>query len=408
VAESDCNAYLAGYAKPGGLAEVGFEPNNPAGRTFTTGLTKAQVTALLTPGTSTYQAWHEQLGAVAAGLSRLGSHGITVVFRPLGEMNQAGRSWYWWNGGGWTAAGFVKLWRDMFKTVTSQLTRHNVLWDWSVSQDGNASPGGYYPGAGYADITSLDVVAKPGDDYPAAPVSRYQSVLKPGKPFGFSAVGKQPGLAANFAAWPARIRDSYPRASFLVTRNSDSGPLGRGSAGARALMNAPGAVNLGYPQAVAGFEGGSTDDWAVSATQPGAVGGPWSTRKTASTEWAAKGDYALKADVRQLGPGQEVTLHTAVPLDLAGREKLTATVNTATYNEPATGLSARLYLRDGKSGTYRPGPLVPVSRTADGTKLTLKLAGLSGLGDVTSLGVAFTSAGATVTGSVYVDDVAVS
>jgi hypothetical protein len=408
VAESDCNAYLAGYAKQGGLAEVGYQPNSPAGGAFTKGLTKAQVTALLTPGTAAYRNWHKQLDEVTAGLSKLGSHGTTVIFRPLGEMNQAGQSWYWWNGGGWTAADFVKLWRNMFTSVTSQLKHHNVLWDWSVNQDGNASPGSYYPGAAYTDITSLDVFTKPGDGYPAAPVTRYQSALEPGKPFGFSEVGKEPGLAVDFSPWPARIRASYPRTSFLMTWNGSSGPLGQGSTGATAMMNAPGALNLGYPQVIAGFEGGSTDDWAGRATQPGGTAGPWSTRKTADSEWAGQGDYALKADVRQLGPGQQVTLRTTAPLGLTGRKEVTAVVNTATYNVPVTGLSARLYLRDGAAGAYHPGPLVPVSRTADGTKLTLKLAGLSGLGDVIQLGVAFTSADATVTGSVYVDNVVIS
>lgn len=408
VAESDCNAYLAGYTPAGGLTEVGYEPNNPAGGAFTKGLTKAQVTALLTPGTAAYRAWHKQLGEVTAGLNRLGSHGITVLFRPLGEMNQAGQSWYWWNGGGWTGADFVKLWRDMFTTVTRQLKRHNVLWDWSVNQDGNASPDTYYPGAGYTDVTSLDVFTKPGDDYPAAPVTRYESVQKPGKPFGFSEVGKEPGQTVDFSGWPAKVRSDYPRTSFFLTWNGESGPLGQGSSGARALLTAPGAVNRGYPQVIAGFEGGSTDDWAGSSTAPDGTDGPWSTRKTADSEWAATGDYALKADVQQLGPGQQVTLRSTAPMDLTGRKQVTAVVNTATYNAPVTGLSARLYLRDGPAGKYHRGPAVPVSRTADGTKLTLKLAGLSGLGHVTQLGVAFTAPSATVTGSVYVDNVAIS
>jgi Glycosyl hydrolase family 26 len=408
VAEGDCNAYLAGYAQQGGLAEVGYQPNSPAGGGFTTGLTKAQVTELLTPGTAAYRNWHKQLDEVAAGLNRLGSRGTTVIFRPLGEMNQAGQSWYWWNGGGWTAADFVQLWRDMFTSVTGKLKHHNVLWDWSVNQDGNASPGAYYPGAGYTDITSLDVFTRPGDGYPAAPVTRYQSVLEPGKPFGFSEVGKDPGLAFDFAARPAKLRDDYPRTSFFLTWNGESGPLGQGSSGARALMNAPGAVNLGYPQAIAGFEGGSTDDWTSSTNQQGATAGPWSTRKTAGSEWAAQGDYALKADVRQLGRGQQVTLHLTAPLDLTGRKQVTAVVNTATYNVPATGLSARLYLRDGRSGTYHPGPSAAVSRTAKGTRLTLSVAGLKGLGDVTSLGVVFTSTSAAASGSVYLDNVVIS
>ncbi len=408
VAESDCDGYLVGYHKQGGVTEVGFHPNNPTGGKYGAGLTKTQVTALLKRGTTTYVNWHNQLNQVAAGLNLLGSRGVTVIFRPLVEMNQSGGSWFWWNGGGWTAARYVAVWRDMFKSVTAKLKHHNVLWDWSPDQDGNTGPAAYYPGAAYVDITGLDVYARKARRYPVAPVTDYKSVLKPGKPFGFNEVGKNEGLAHDFSAWPAKIRSTYTRASFFLSWNSIYGPLTKGSSGARKMMNAPGDVNLGYPLLVAGFEGGSTDDWAGSTSQPQAMNGPWSTSKTDGADWAAQGASALKADIKHLGQGQQVILRDAVGLDLTGRKKLTAVVNVASWNAPATGMTARLYLRTGAAGTYHPGPAVPVSYTAKGTALSLSLPGIAGLGNVTKIGVTFTSAKGAATGSVYLDDVVVS
>lgn len=156
VSESNCDSYLLGYVRQGGVTEVGFHPGNPAGGRYAAGMSTSQVRALLKHGTASYVSWHNQLNQVAAGLNRLGSHGVTVIFRPLTEMNVTGRGWSWWNGGGWTAASYVALWRDMFKSVTCKLKYHNVLWDWSPGQ-GASAPARYYPGPGYVDITGLDV-----------------------------------------------------------------------------------------------------------------------------------------------------------------------------------------------------------------------------------------------------------
>jgi hypothetical protein len=70
-------------------------------------------------------------------------------------------------------------------------------------------------------------------------------------------------------------------------------------------------------------------------------------------------------------------------------------------------MTAVLYIRTGTANTWYSGPTVPISYGAAGTTLTLNLASIPNLNDVTEIGVDFVPAAGTATGSIYVDNVTV-
>jgi len=412
VDSGSCDSYLEGYWGRGGVVEVGFHPNNPVqGGGYATGLTAAQVTELRTSGTAAYANWQQQLTAVATALNQLGAAGVTVIFRPLMEMNETGSGWFWWNGSGWTGNDYAAVWQQMYATITSKLTYHNVLWDWSPDQDG-ADPAAYYPGAAYVDITGLDVYALSASGYPTESISNYAKVLEPGKPFGFNEIGMQGSFSYDFSRWPAAIASTYPKASFFLSWNGSNGLLGTNGSyqntGGRALMNASQDVNLTGSHLIAGFEGGSTGGWGDWTSQSGAMSSAWSVSDADGTDRASQGQYALKANITSLNPGQQAIFNDyGFYQDLAGKTELSATVNVASWNQPATGMTAQLYVRTGSSATWYSGPVVPVTNSAAGTTLTMSLSGIPNLDDVTEIGVVFVPTTTAASGALYVDNVTI-
>jgi mannan endo-1,4-beta-mannosidase len=418
VDASGCDGYLDSYWQAGGLVEVGFHANNPTGGGYSTGLTASQIATLTESGNQVYANWHEQLDEVAAGLNQLGADGVVVIFRPLMEMNATGTGWFWWNGGGWTGPEYVTVWRDMYDTIEGQLTYHNVLWDWSPDESGvnpTAAGDSYYPGASYVDVTGLDVYQSP-----TTKISYYSDALEPGKPFGFNEIGYQPPPAGSFSAWPSTITSTYPKASFFLSWNGEYGPTQTGTcetgssyapvnSGAQALMNASPEVNLAGSQLLAGFEDASTDGWGGWTSQSGALAGPWSISSADGSDWAVDGQYALKANITSLGVGQQAILNDyGAYLNLANDTSLSAIVNVASWNSPAAGMTAELYVRTGPDNTWYSGPTVPVSYSASGTTVTMSLAGIPNLDDVMELGVDFVPTTGATSGSVYVDHVTVT
>jgi mannan endo-1,4-beta-mannosidase len=409
VITPSCDAYLEGYWSQGGLVEVGWHPNNPAGGAWDTPLKASQISDLTNSSTATYANWHDQLAQVAAAVNQLGAAGVVAIFRPLMEMNGGG--YFWWNGGGWTGPAFVTVWQDMYKYITARLTYHNVLWDWSPDQAGanpTASGHSYYPGAGYVDITGLDVYAAndTNHNYPTASISNYANTLETGKPFAFNEIGTQKTTTSDFSAWPTAIKNCYPKASFFLGWSGDDGPLGQYSTGVRALMNDSSDINLSATHPLAGFEGGRTDGWGGWTSQSGALAGPWSISSADGSDWASQGQYALKGNITNLGQGQQAILNDyGADVDLTGQTELSATVNIAPWTSPATGMTAALYIRTGPANAWFSGPVVPISYSPAGTTLILNLANIPNLNQVNEIGVDFVPSTAGTTGSIYVDNV---
>jgi mannan endo-1,4-beta-mannosidase len=181
-----------------------------------------------------------------------------------------------------------------------------------------------------------------------------------------------------------------------------------GSSGATAIY--VDNVRVAGPELLAGFDN-STDGWTGSVwpteSGTGIAGGPW-----AVTEWSSQTDgYSLKANAT-LDESQSGILSSSpsTPYDFTDRTQLTAVACVAAWTSSTAGMTAKLYVEAGPDSTWYDDGAVAVTdcTSGTGTTLTLNLAALPNMNDVTQIGVDFIpttgSSGAT---AIYVDDVTV-
>lgn len=145
-------------------------------------LNDGQWSELLRNGSALNQAWKNRLNEVVPHLRRLRDAGVEVLWRPLHEMNEG---WSWWGGRGAQTRQLYQLTHDYLSG--QGLT--NLIWVWNVKDVDMAGIGGYWPGAAYADVASLDVWAK---QTPSR--SDYDAMLNVagGKPIALAEVGRVP------------------------------------------------------------------------------------------------------------------------------------------------------------------------------------------------------------------------
>jgi mannan endo-1,4-beta-mannosidase len=151
-------------------------------------LTDYEFRQLLTPGTSLYNHWCEQVDIVAGFLRQLRDAHVPVLFRPFHEVNG---NWFWWGYRPGPDGGSQALYRQLYHRFVDVHHLDNLVWVWNVNAPGgNAGPSAdYYPGAKYADIVSMDIYGEFKQDY-------YDSMLKlaDGKPIALAEVGEVPSL----------------------------------------------------------------------------------------------------------------------------------------------------------------------------------------------------------------------
>lgn len=154
------NAPLIDHWQKGGLVTVMYSARNPwTGKLANDRSTLGALSELLTPGTAAQAHWLQQLDSVAEGLKELQAAGVTVLFRPLHEMNGA---WFWWGNNpnrSTHAADLVALWRHMHDYFSRIHGLDNLLWVYNVSpRSGSAMADelALYPGDAYVDVTSFD------------------------------------------------------------------------------------------------------------------------------------------------------------------------------------------------------------------------------------------------------------
>jgi mannan endo-1,4-beta-mannosidase len=118
--------------------------------------------------TDTGKRWRLFLDRIAQGLDDLQKAGVTVLYRPLHEMNG---DWFYWCNQVQSIFLFLvincflciqdpetfkNVWKDMFNYFTNTKNLHNIIWVFSPDQS-RANPSRYYPGDAYVDIVALDV-----------------------------------------------------------------------------------------------------------------------------------------------------------------------------------------------------------------------------------------------------------
>ncbi|MEK0317614.1 glycosyl hydrolase [Cohnella sp. 56] len=390
-----CNSDLKTYFNNGGLVTVNVHypsPGSATGGNLNTKLTNFG--DLLNESTATGARWKAYLDKTAAGLQDLKNAGVTVIFRPLHEMNG---DWFWW--GNQDAATYKNVWINMYNYFTNTKGLNNLIWVYAPDASrGNRTS--YYPGSSYVDIVGLDAYS----DNPST-VAGYSELVALGKPFAFSEIGPSTtGASFDYTKWSSAIKNNFPATVYFFAWNDGWSPAN--NANAYAFMNDSAIVNRaginlsaitesgGSASLLYGFEN-SSNGWAAS----GVSGGPW-----AVTEWAASGSYSLKADIN-LGGGS-ATLYKLAAHNLSGKSALKATVKHASWGSQGSGMRAKLYVKTGASYTWYDGGTIPIS--TGNTVLTLNLSGIANPGDVRELGVQFvTASNSSGQSAVYIDNVTI-
>jgi mannan endo-1,4-beta-mannosidase len=163
-------------------------------------LSDAEWQQLLTPGTPLYNRWCDQVDVVAEYLRQLRDAHVPVLFRAYHEMNG---NWFWW-GGRPGKDGSAALYRQIYDRFVNVHHLDNLVWVWNVNAPGgSAGPvEGYFPGAEYADLVTMDIYGEFKQDY-------YESMLAlaAGKPIALAEVGKLPSPA---------VLEQQPRWSYFM------------------------------------------------------------------------------------------------------------------------------------------------------------------------------------------------
>ncbi|MFM7173945.1 MAG: glycosyl hydrolase, partial [Caldilinea sp.] len=235
----------------GGLVTLSWSSPNPwtGGDAWDT--RSADLTELLDPSTTAYQAWRTQLDAIADALADLRDAGVVVLWRPLHEMSG---DWFWWGTSAHPGnpAPYQALWRQMFDYFTDTRGLDNLLWVYSATGD---EPGGtipaadfYYPGNAYVDVVGQSVYSGSLDQFH---IYSYDRLLTLGKPVALAEFG--PGLTwmepqdgdYDYLILLDRLRNRYPQTVYWLSWNDwveDSVPVYISivkNLNAAALMNDP-------------------------------------------------------------------------------------------------------------------------------------------------------------------------
>lgn len=201
-------------------------------------LSDGQWSELLRDGSSLNQAWKNRLDEVVPHLRRLRDAGVEVLWRPLHEMNEG---WSWWGGRGAQT-------RQLYQLTHDHLTGQglsNLVWVWNVKDVDMGGIGGYWPGASFVDVASLDVWVKQTPSQ-----SDYDAMLNVagGKPIALAEVGRVPSpevLAAQprwawFMTWAEWLVDPAYNDNASVQRTYwDGRVLNRGELGDNLARNRP-------------------------------------------------------------------------------------------------------------------------------------------------------------------------
>ena len=120
---------------------------------------------LLTEGTEYNKLWKEELTTDARFLKALGDNGVTVIWRPLHEMNG---DWFWFcttqHGYTLDSSYLKRMWIYMYDYYVNELGLTNLIWHFGPNTSTNVndtpgiamSPWYCYPGDEYVDMVGVD------------------------------------------------------------------------------------------------------------------------------------------------------------------------------------------------------------------------------------------------------------
>jgi mannan endo-1,4-beta-mannosidase len=239
---SDQLPYWVGHWNKGGLLSLFFAASNPETGTRYFNLGMNDFSAVITPGTSSYNNYRASMDAVAAELQLLEDRDIPVLFRVFPEMNGG---WFWW--GGRDPNEFKTLWIQTFNYFTYTKGLDNLLWVYAPNLHRDSdSMMKYYPGDQYVDIVGADFYAYGlSQDF----VDSYNALLNTGKPFALTEYGYDAGCAIpyDFNDFRTNIKLYYPQTAYVIFWNSGCSPASSMNSGTYELLNDPWMANAPLP-----------------------------------------------------------------------------------------------------------------------------------------------------------------
>lgn len=133
---------------PGDWLETRTPLNNPDGKANYVNLSE-----LLTPGHAMNTIWRARLDSIAESLAELQTAKVPVLWRPMQEMTG---THFWWGANLplSDAAGYVAVWRDMYRYFTQEKHLNNLLWVFSPEAFNRSERNVFwaYPGDDVVDV----------------------------------------------------------------------------------------------------------------------------------------------------------------------------------------------------------------------------------------------------------------
>ena len=164
----------------------------------------------LLPGGADRAAWLASMDALATQLQYLQANNVTVLYRPLHEMNGSWTPYYTTD-----TASFQALWQDLFTYLTQTKGLNNLIWVFAPNDATGSVPScqPYYPGSAYVDIVGADVYND------TATMHEYDYFTTLGKPIFYTEFGNGSGSGGgtyngtyNFETQLiATIKSTYPQ-----------------------------------------------------------------------------------------------------------------------------------------------------------------------------------------------------
>jgi mannan endo-1,4-beta-mannosidase len=217
---------LTNFWNAGGLVQVDAHFSNPwiADDSWVNSPTAAKPNLLeLIPGETAfnpivYARWKAQIDNTASALKQLQDRGVTVLWRPLHEMNG---NWFWWGNDATlptNTAPYIKLWQNLFNYYTQTWGLNNLLWVYSVSPSWDNSVTSFYPGNNFVDIVGMDIYS---DTLAPFRASDYTDLRNLGKPMAMT----ESGPSTKNGTWDTQtianaIRSYYPEFAYFLQWHS--------------------------------------------------------------------------------------------------------------------------------------------------------------------------------------------
>jgi len=191
---------LIDHWQEGGLVTVSWHTDNPFVRggvdvywDTVENKDKINLKSLLKDAepTEAWTSYRTELDKVAGALQKLRDANVTVIWRPLHEMNG---DFFWWginahDNKQTNEADYKALWVDMYNTFKFDYGLDNLIWTYCVvpSMTWYASVTSYYPGSDYVDLVGMDYYGEQ-PDFP-----HFEELKSLGKTIVMSEIGPREG-----------------------------------------------------------------------------------------------------------------------------------------------------------------------------------------------------------------------